>query len=60
MQAQTEAPSVPAEPLLPAGRHEKSGSFVHSLAFVIDEPPPEPQTFKKGIPVVQRLTIHWP
>jgi hypothetical protein len=47
------------EALLPAGRKEKAGNFVHSLAFVENEPPPAPKVFKKGIPLVERITLPW-
>jgi hypothetical protein len=48
-----------AEKLLPAGRLEKEGSFVHSLGFVENEPPPPPKEFKHGVALVQRLSVNW-
>ncbi|MGE3725930.1 MAG: hypothetical protein AB7I41_10300 [Candidatus Sericytochromatia bacterium] len=48
-----------AEKLLPAGRLEKEGSFVHSLGFVENVPPEPPKQFKHGVPVVQRLSLNW-
>lgn len=59
LQSVSDSERQAAEKLLPAGRLEKEGHFVHSLGFVENEPPPPPPAFKHGVPLVQRLTLNW-